>query len=698
MNAMSITCFLCGPSSQHVSVGTVSLAARWSKLPLRILMMVVVACFGWDLSLGLAGQSPIYITFDLHVDPVSNGFPLSGKQNTYQERTGNMAWVLDQTETLDIPMSFLSSGWYMEMLVDEGPSGDGAKVLRRLYHTGAQIGSHNHAEHRVGVFDWPSFSGTPNLIESRKTWQDNIYWVNQGIATAFWGNPPKPVSEINNIKGSHLPKTEADYHTLMEEFGIGVREPGPEEDYYGYYGHHIWNPYRPAVDNAMAEDLSASFVQVVSGPVIGIAGIHHGILQDMTAASIKQQFLQLYINRRYADRTGAPEKVWTWGWGGHAHDFSSGSDSRTDLVDVLDWLENNFRDRVEPNGSQAMEYKTHMQTAEIYETWEVANPGVSSFSFDSLSVDWDEYPYLVPVAVAMKDYLWEADLDLADDVEAYQLEKSGDDAVVAWNDVATSEVDLSDVFLTNVGVLGLETGSVYGLSVDAANVLVAQEPLFIAAEIPGLSMGSGPSILEIAGNYYQGPTATLAIEITGTDAGEGGYHQLDVAGTASLDGALDIQTAASFVPQVGASVGTIGDQFVIVRASNVTGTFSTVTGNHVGSGKFYLPMYNATDVTLGAFQALTGDADGDQDIDITDFNTLATNFDPNGDHFSTNNWETADFDLDADVDITDFNFLASNFSPIGYVSQADLVPEPAAGLMFLAGCVAICLWQRSQAK
>jgi len=35
---------------------------------------------------------------------------------------------------------------------------------------------------------------------------------------------------------------------------------------------------------------------------------------------------------------------------------------------------------------------------------------------------------------------------------------------------------------------------------------------------------------------------------------------------------------------------------------------------------------NPNDVTIGVFQALEGDADGDSDINITNFNTLATNF------------------------------------------------------------------------
>ena len=687
--------FLLKPPSHHLTK-TFSTVASWSNLSRTFWMLItLVACCG-NPGAGLAGQSPIYITFDLHVDPVNNNIPLSAKHDVYQERTDNIVWVLDQTESLDVPISFLSGGWYMEMLVAGGPSGEGAQVLRELYSRGGQIGSHSHNEFQSGPFNWPSYSGIPTLEESRTSWQDNIDWVNEGITTAFWGNPPVPVEEINNIKGAHLPKTETDFHTLMEEFGMEVREPGPEEDYYGYYGHHIWNPYRPSTDNLMSEDLSAPFVQVVSGPVIGKAGIHHGTLQDMTAESIKRQFLQLYINWRYAERTGAAEKVWTWGWGGHAHDFSTGSDSRTDLLDVLDWLEDNFGNRVAPSGTQAMEYLTHVQTADIYELWEADHPTESSFSFDSLTVDWDEYPYLAPVAVSMKGFLWEADLDLSMQVDAFQLTNSGDDAVVAWREIDSELIDLSSVFSTTVGVLGLETGDVYALSIDPATILVREEPFFIAPQLPGLSPGTGPQILSIHTNYSQLAEATLEIEVTGTGAGPGGHDQLVVSGNASLDGTLAIETDAGFTPAVGATPGTIGDQFVILTANSVTDTFSTIQGKHLGQGKFYLPMYHATNVTLGVFQSVAGDTDGNRVVDITDFNTLTNHWDPHGNHATTNNWTVADFDFDRDIDITDFNLLASNFDPTGYVSKTTMVPTPSTGLLLCVGCFFLCLQGRSQ--
>ena len=69
-------------------------------------------------------------------------------------------------------------------------------------------------------------------------------------------------------------------------------------------------------------------------------------------------------------------------------------------------------------------------------------------------------------------------------------------------------------------------------------------------------------------------------------------------------------------------------------------------------------------------------------MDITDFNLLATNFDPSGSSLP-NLWNDGNSDGDNDVDITDFNALATNYSPGGYGPAA--VPEPASVCLLLVG-------------
>ena len=100
---------------------------------------------------------------------------------------------------------------------------------------------------------------------------------------------------------------------------------------------------------------------------------------------------------------------------------------------------------------------------------------------------------------------------------------------------------------------------------------------------------------------------------------------------------------------------------------------------------------DAADITEWLAQAATanghklpylrGDTELDRDVDITDFNALASHFDLTGDGDPQNGplWNEGNFDGDGDTDITDFNLLAGNFAPGGDATSA--IPEPSAMLL-----------------
>ncbi|HEV8016683.1 MAG TPA: autotransporter domain-containing protein [Stellaceae bacterium] len=103
--------------------------------------------------------------------------------------------------------------------------------------------------------------------------------------------------------------------------------------------------------------------------------------------------------------------------------------------------------------------------------------------------------------------------------------------------------------------------------------------------MPGGSIGT----LTAGGNYAQGATSTLAIEVS-----PGAASQLHVGGSASLAGTL----ALTFDPGVYA-----GKTFALVSAGSVTGTFGTVTDNAPGLDQSL--VYTPTEVDLtpsGGFQ------------------------------------------------------------------------------------------------
>ena len=223
-----------------------------------------------------------------------------------------------------------------------------------------------------------------------------------------------------------------------------------------------------------------------------------------------------------------------------------------------------------------------------------------------------------------------------------------------------------------------------------------------------LRPGNSPAAVSYGGNVHLGPTARLESELLGTAAGNE-HDQLQIAGTIHLDGTLDLVPLAPY-----ADVATRGtaDDFVIITAGSRSGNFSAIQydnspltadfgpdasgsfRSHAGSGLFRSITYTATTVELKNLLAFGGDADGDGAIDISDFNSLASNFDPGGSDLA---WTDGDFDSDGDIDISDFNSLASNFSPGGYGTAA--IPEPSTmPLVILALALVSCFRRLSTCR
>ena len=148
--------------------------------------------------------------------------------------------------------------------------------------------------------------------------------------------------------------------------------------------------------------------------------------------------------------------------------------------------------------------------------------------------------------------------------------------------------------------------------------------------------GNSSGVLAVDGNYTQGSGGTLAMEIEGlAGPGEGGHDQLAVAGTASLDGTLDVTPVGGYADP---TVRGNSDSFTLLTSTGLSGTFATVnydgaaldSGGHAGNGLFRKVDYTANDVVFTNLLAKAGDVEGDSDVDITDFNALASNYDPSG--------------------------------------------------------------------
>lgn len=93
----------------------------------------------------------------------------------------------------------------------------------------------------------------------------------------------------------------------------------------------------------------------------------------------------------------------------------------------------------------------------------------------------------------------------------------------------------------------------------------------------------------VTGGYTQTAAGALDADIAGTNSGQ--FSQLNVKGTASLHGTLNIKLLNGYVPVVGAT-------FQVLRALHMNGSFATVNGTSINDSEHFTVTYNSNNVTL----------------------------------------------------------------------------------------------------
>ena len=466
---------------------------------------IAPAALSCVLAAGLAGplgaqQGPIHVVLDFQCDPIPNFMPYNAKQNGYLTLVQDMTSLFDQLEPLGVKPSFNAVGSFFEFVVQGGTNGPGAQLVRRLYDSGRMVGSHSHREYWNASFDWPDYPWSATLDQSRDSWSDAIQAAYQAIDVCWPSGAPESKAQMVDLKEYHIPQSDAEVHQLFNEFGLHIRASKGVWPFYDWYDHHVWQPFRPRVDEPLREDLQTSFVACPVGRLVGLdATENQG--QDMRAEVEKRRFLQVVVNWRHADRTQAPERVWTWGCAVKAQVMDPGSDHVVDAVDLFSWIQQNFAGRTQPGtGSQVMEFASYRDVYEDYLSWEASHPGQSHFDYPASGPDWSQYPYLRAVAEEMAGFDWTADLAFGNGIDAWRLSRGPSDAVLLWRDAGPATVDLSGIVGPVVRIVNLETGLVEGY--DASAVPVDEQARWVTEFAPRLTMQGVPA---------RGQTFTLSL-------------------------------------------------------------------------------------------------------------------------------------------------------------------------------------------
>jgi hypothetical protein len=99
-----------------------------------------------------------------------------------------------------------------------------------------------------------------------------------------------------------------------------------------------------------------------------------------------------------------------------------------------------------------------------------------------------------------------------------------------------------------------------------------------------LAPGSSPGVMDITGNFSQGPKGVLEIEIGGRTP-DTEYDQLLVRGQAHLAGTLRVRLLNDFVPE-------IGDSFLVMLNTRINGTFTATDFPPLPAGRQWRLQYD----------------------------------------------------------------------------------------------------------
>ena len=340
-----------------------------------------------------AEPTPIQCIIDIHCDPM--GVSESVQAAQYLEWVEAVDWGLTQVEAVGAKVSFLSTGEFMEWVLDQPDPANAVNLIPRLAASGDNfIGTHSHQRYRVGLHNWPELP--PNATDEQIAlhWEDHIEAVNAVIEVQLGVTDPAAIAEINCVRGAHMPSEDDEeyFQELAVLYGFPIREQGPEEAFYGHFDHFTWHPFRPSTDNLLVHNPDGPMIVSPFGPVLGEVGVHHGIHQDMSDRAVQSRFLMELLNWLDEAYHGAQPHIWSTGWSAHCSDLVPGKVTYEQWTGMFQWMAYHFVDQP-VSGLQAVEFSTMKASAALHEEWEADYPDVVPFSYAESDTDMDAYPW-----------------------------------------------------------------------------------------------------------------------------------------------------------------------------------------------------------------------------------------------------------------------------------------------------------------
>ena len=415
-------------------------------------------------------EPPINVFLVLHIDPVMDRETDTFKVTPaiYQQTHDEIDWLMEEAARHGLHFTALYNGWYPKEALALGDTAQ----FQELLAVGHEIGSHAH---RL-TYDPAQDTWIAHVNELNRYGHPNY---DAELAHQSWNNAHLYVdamlTEIGATEQNQamcaVPFKCSDEGQLMDQFGFTVASGNRSEKGPAYFGHIVWNPWRAAASDKpgheIEEDLNATYISLDHLAQIGKVGAHG---MDLTVPQLQRRFLMLYAEWLSRERSGAEDRVWTFGFVYHPED---GDVFNAELAEFLSWLDEHFIGQASPHGNVIARYATTGDIAREFETWEAEHPGTSSFSY----VIDDPYPYTYAILPTMLEgAAYEANVGLGEGVTCFRLSRDGRPIYLLWSDAGERTVDLSAELGGQVRV----TSAAGEQSTQDASVLVlTEEPLFV---------------------------------------------------------------------------------------------------------------------------------------------------------------------------------------------------------------------------
>jgi hypothetical protein len=419
---------------------------------------------------GSSYEPPINVFLVLHNDPdmAIDEFTFQADDRDYVRTNEGIDLLIEEAKQHDLQFTILYNGWYPMEALERNDLGQ----FQSLLGSGHSVGTHAH---RL------TYDPIDDLWSARLEEVDNYGRPNYDpiIAHQCWEDAYKNISEVLDILNvNDQNKTMCtrafrfqDEEQLMKEYGFTIAAGDRAEISEKYFGHQVWNPWRPTANDEpgheLGEDLTVSFITLDHLAQIGSYEISHAV--NLNIPQMQRRFLMLYTEWLSRVRSGANDKVWTFGFVYHPNYTDRYLE---DLKVFLDWLDLYFINKTTPEGFTIAEYSTVEDIYDEFIHWEKDNPGVSSFHY----IRDDPYPYTYPVMVTkLENTQHEKHIDLGNGITCFEFSNEDNQIYLLWADKEQT-VDFSSQQKGTVSITNMDNQIT---QYDSEKISVGSEPILI---------------------------------------------------------------------------------------------------------------------------------------------------------------------------------------------------------------------------